>query len=88
MTNEIKITYGEALELALPYFCDFYDFNDRYVTEKDGESYDWREWMQHRLAKRANACCCALEMVQSMFHVSDERIHEDLFAMRAKLRAN
>lgn len=79
-----NVTYEAALELALPYFCDFYDLHDEVMAKKAEKGADWREFKYRELEGLASGCCCAMEIVEAIFEASEERVHEDLQALRAR----
>ena len=84
MKNKATITYEDALRIALPYFCAFYDLSDEVKATKDRHSYEWLQWKNEELTRLANGCCCATEMVCDLFGASNEKVHMDLFALRDK----
>lgn len=88
MTETLKVSYGDALEAAYEHWVQFYDEREHYDLVKGDHSRDWREFQQRELRVMASSACTAEWMLCDMFGLPEERVHEDLTALRARERAN
>lgn len=84
--KKLTVTYENALEAAYEFWVYYYDEREHYDAVKGNRSHDWREYMSKELRVMANGSCTAEWMLCDMFGLSEERVHEDLVALRAKIR--
>lgn len=78
----VRLTYADALQIALPYYNAFYDKHQWFMEHGRGKDYDWRRFHETELRALANGCCAACEMLCDLFEMSDEQVHDDLAALR------
>ena len=84
MKKKVTITYEQALELALPYYSDFYELHEYFNENSRGKDDFWKTFYQSKLQSLGKGCLTAVETVCALFEASDEQVHEDLAALRER----
>ena len=85
--KKLMAAYEDVIEAAYGFWARYYDEKEHYDAVKDSHSHDWREFMSHELRVMASESCTAEWMLCDIFGLSEERIHNDLMALRAKIGA-
>lgn len=88
MAKTMKVSYEDALDAAYEHWAQFYDEKEHFDLVRGERSRDWQEFQRRELRVMANSACTAEWMLCDMFGLPEERVHEDLMALRTRERAN